>query len=333
MAQVRSRRGRVTKDKMNIVAYVVLAVLLIYSVLLVAAVLFGLNTSLREYHSFKRDALALPDFSSPDLFRNYQFVINAFSFQSEQPYYISPIFGQVMADKTTFVFGDLLLNSIFYCVIGSFVKTFVAMLCGFLVAKYRYKFSKLIYVAMLIVLAVPIVGSIPAMVNLLQTIGIYDTYLGMFILNLNFTGFYFFVFVAHFESFPDSYLEAAEIDGANQFSSCLKIVFPMTAKLFWTVFLLNFIVLWNDYQTPLLYYPNHPTLAYGVYKMYRLSSAVNGVSLSEIPIKCAGCMLLVIPILTLFLATKNILLGNMSAGGIKEWKNEFFYLFCFCQEC
>jgi ABC-type glycerol-3-phosphate transport system permease component len=89
---------------------------------------------------------------------------------------------------------------------------------------------------------------------------------------------------------------------------------PLVANVFSTIMLINFIGLWNDYQTPLLFLPSHPTLAYGIYELS--NSYLQG--LNNVPMRMAGCIVMVLPILALFLAFKNKLMNNVSMGGIKE---------------
>ena len=79
-----------------------------------------------------------------------------------------------------------------------------------------------------------------------------------------------------------------------------------------TVTLLRFIFYWNDYEVPLLYLPNHPVLARGIYEL-SLSTELNAV-----PQRLAGCMALLVPIMILYFAFSKQLFGNISMGGLKE---------------
>ena len=114
---------------------------------------------------------------------------------------------------------------------------------------------------------------------------------------------------------PDTYAEAAEIDGASRYKVLCSIVIPLSIKIISTVWLLQFVHFWNDYQTPLLYMPTKPTLAYGIY--YLCHETARG-QLANVPTKAAGCMILAIPLICLFIAFKEKLMGNISMGGIKE---------------
>ena len=130
------------------------------------------------------------------------------------------------------------------------------------------------------------------------------------------TGIHFLVFYDTFSSLPDAYMEAAEIDGASEFSVLSRIMIPLAKNIFATIFLLRLIGLWNDYQTPLVYIPDEPVLAYGLWKFF--TNPGNGpVRFSSMPHKIAGCMIVFLPIFAVFLALHKRLIGNVSMGGIK----------------
>ena len=64
----------------------------------------------------------------------------------------------------------------------------------------------------------------------------------------------------------------------------------------------------------LLYMPTHPTLAYGVY--YMSISNMNG--LSSAPMRMVACVILALPITTVFVVFKDKVMGNVTMGGVKE---------------
>ena len=322
------------KNKLHISDVLVLAALIIYALLLILMLFWGLLTSLKANSDYiAGNALGFPDLSVPGMdlpngshflsakealnFGNYKRIFSLFKIKSIPMKYFSAIFGEIDGPaSTTFTFSDFILNSFVYSIICSFVHAFVAFACAYLCAKYKFRFSGFIYVVMLVVMAIPIVGSSPSMITLLRDLAIFDTYFAMVILNFNFTGMYFFVFHAHLSGLSDTYVEAAEIDGASQLGILFRIILPLCAKVFFTVFLLQFIQTWNDYQTPILYYPNHPTMSYAIHKMHTQSNG--DMDLLSVPSKIAGCMILAIPVFTLFVAFNKMLMGNLTMGGLKE---------------
>ena len=91
---------------------------------------------------------------------------------------------------------------------------------------------------------------------------------------------------------------------------------PMAAKIIFTVFLIQFVTYWNDFQTPMLYLPTHPTLALGVFDLTKSGSTISR-SLQNEPMRLAATMMLAIPIAVFFAIFKDRLMGNITFGGIK----------------
>ena len=322
------------KNKFQAVEFFIVLLLSLYAFILLLFLAWGFWNSLKNGDDFgwynKNVFFGFPDLSLPAVpggglsgkeafaFGNYKEILfgKSIQFTSLDASYYS-WFGEVTdnPDKT-FVFGDFIFNSFMYSIVCSFVHAFVAFACAYLCAKYKFRFSEFIYVLMIVIMAIPIVGSSPSMMRVLQNLGIYDTVFSMIVLNFNFTGVYFFVFHAHCSGLSDTYMEAAEIDGASQFGIFLKIIFPLSIKVFFTVFLLQFVQTWNDYQTPSLYYPNHPTLSYAIFRLTRASDG--DMNTQNVPSILAGCMVLAIPIFTIFVAFNKLLMGNLTMGGLKE---------------
>ncbi len=215
-------------------------------------------------------------------------------------------------NQTVYDFATIIFNTIIYTVIGSVLHTVIPAIVAYAVVKYDNPVAKVITGAALFALTTPIVGSQPSMLALLRNIGLYDTIWGYLLQKAGFGGMYFFVFCAFYESIPDSFSEAAEIDGASQFYVLTKIILPLSIKMMSTVFLIQFIHFWNDYQTANLYMPHHPTLAYFVWKVTQLSQN------AEPTIQIATTMMLALPILIAFIFLKDKLMGNITMGGLKQ---------------
>lgn len=62
-----------------------------------------------------------------------------------------------------------------------------------------------------------------------------------------------FLYVGYIKiSVPDSLDEAAEIDGANKFTTYRQIIFPMLKPMHATTLIINALWFWNDFMLPLL---------------------------------------------------------------------------------
>ncbi|MBR1676868.1 MAG: carbohydrate ABC transporter permease [Clostridia bacterium] len=296
------------RDKMSPLTVVMLVLLTVYAIMLLYILYWGFITSLKEpWFEFGINKLGLPsDWSDGHYpFRNY---VTVFNHLEATP--------GIKVDGVTQLlhigFPQMLLNTVLYSIGGAFFNTLVPCITSYLCAKYRYKFSKIVYGTVLVVMMIPIVGSLASEVQMAQNFGLYDSIFGMWIMKANFLGLYFLVFYEMFRSMPAALSEAAQIDGAGDLGIMLRIAMPLAKNTFLTVLLINFVALWNDYQTPLVYLPTHPTLADQMYWIQSKSG-----ELSPTPVKVAAAYILIIPTSALFIAFHNRLLGNLTIGGVK----------------
>ena len=308
------------KSVINVIFIVVVcAVLCIYVASIVFSLLWGVLTSFKSGLDFiqAKNYWGLPLFELSEneiKFGNYKIVVDNFTRLIGSLKASWRVNGVRVSHKSTNNLFTVLLNTLLYAGGGACIFSFVPCVVGFMIAKYKFKLSGFIYAMCLAIMVIPSVGIYPAEIALMRSIGLYDTWIGYFIQKFNFTGMYFFVFYAFFQTLPNSYMEAAEVDGASQLHILIHIIIPLAAKILSTVILLNFIQLWNDYNVPLLYMPTKPTLAYAV---FRFSQDYNN-QYSIPPVKIAGSMFMAVPVLIILICLKDKLMGNISLGGLKE---------------
>ncbi len=315
----------------QIVVWTLFAILLIYAISMIAILGWGAMNSLKSNNDFRygndgaNNMLGLPilnadvyDNSIEAFFRfeNYKIFFQDFKITDnghKETYMI--FFGT--KEYTSHVdagFGTMLVNSLLFAGGSAVVGVLVRAVMGYMCAKYAYKFSKVIYATMIVVMALPIVGAYPGEIALLRDLGLYDNWVGNFIQKFSFTGMYFLVFFEYFKGMPDTYKDAAEIDGASQWTVMTQIYMPLAITIIGSVFLIFFVQWWNDYSTIRMYMRTHPTLSYGIYyNTIHIPKMSGGV-----PVQLASCMVLALPVLILFLCFKSKIMGCMTLGGIKE---------------
>ena len=205
----------------------------------------------------------------------------------------------------------------------AFVSTAVPCIAAYACARFKYKFSRFMHTLVVVVMMIPIVGSLPSEIALAQALGVYNEIWGLWIMKANFLGLYFLMFYDVCKALPTSFSEAAKIDGANNFQIFFKISLPLIRNTFFTVLLIRFIGFWNDYQTPMVFMPSFPTIALGLNSL--VSTAGNSVDvegsggfrMADMPSKMAAVVLAATPVCILFAIFPNRLLGNLTMGGVK----------------
>ena len=283
---------------------ILMSVLILYSVSLLLPILWGLSTSLKTDLDFYLNPLWLPD----GWFWNWQWSNYSYAFMN------FVVIVEAGAGFRIIYMEEMFLYTILYALGCAFFQSFVCCVVAYMVVKFDYFFSKVIYTVVIVAMILPIVGSLPSEIQMSRALGFFDTIWGMWIMKSHFLGMYFLVFHAMFRGIPKEFADAARVDGAGNFQVLFSIMMPLVRNTLFTVILLNFIGYWNDYQVPLIYLPSYPTIAYGLY-LFNFST-IN--SLSTIPMKITGCMIMMLPILIVFLIFRNRLIGNISIGGLKE---------------
>ena len=204
-------------------------------------------------------------------------------------------------------------NSLLYSIGCAMTVTLSSLIMGYATARFKYKFSEIIYAFVLITMALPIVGSMPSEIAVSQSLKMFDTFHGIWILRASFLNTYFLIFYAQFKMIPKDYTEAAKIDGANPFTIMTQIIVPLATGTISTVFVLAFIGYWNDFQIPMVYLPTHPVAAYGMYE-FQIAKIKE---ISYTPARLAGILMMALPIVILYAVFNKKLNVNLSVGGIK----------------
>lgn len=295
------------KIKFSPFAVLMFILLIIYTLVLFVPLFWGLNVSFKTFNDATMDPFGI---AWPPHFENYGTVFNEFKIEID----LLNNAGLIIGSKVYYM-EHMLWFTFVYAVCCSFINVAVVCVVAYITARYNYRICKIIDATVIVVMILPIVGSMASELRIMQALGLYDSLWGMMIMKANFVGgTTFLIFNISFKGLPRDFSEAAEIDGASNLSVMLNVMLPLAKNMFFTLWLLLFIQFWNDYQTPLLYFPSKPTLSYGLFKFATSSTGFG----KEIQFKLAACFLLMLPILIIFLFTSERLIGNVSMGGLKE---------------
>ena len=208
-------------------------------------------------------------------------------------------------------FFGMTVNSLWYAA-GSTLCMLTACTCvAYVMAKYKFRGRGIIYAVAIFSMMIPIYGALPAQFKLYTTLGMVDSPL---LLISSFTGFgmYFIYIYSFFKNLSWSYAEAAFIDGAGNLKVFVSIMLPMVLPSLTALFVMNFVTVWNDYQGPVIWLPNMPTLASGLYTYeFNMRYTANQ------PVYFAGVLISIIPVLAIFVIFQNTIMQNVYTGGLK----------------
>ena len=212
-------------------------------------------------------------------------------------------------------FPMMFVNSIWYSVLCTVSGVFASALTSYCVAKYKFRLRGFLYGLAIFSMTIPIVGNTGSFFKLVNQLGLYNSPLYAIAANFGGFGFNFLVLYGFFRSLPWSYAEATFIDGGGHATVFFRIMLPQAWPAMLTLCIMAFIGAWNDYMTMILYLPDFPTIASG---LYEVQSSIQRGDGGEYPVYYAALLIACVPIIVLFAAFSNIIMSNFPIGGLKE---------------
>ena len=246
----------------------------------------------KEQGEFAKDFMSIPKKWVLDNF------INAFTFKN-------------VATKNFNVF-QMMGMSIIIAGLGTIVTVFTSSCAAYVVAKYKFPGRNLIFSVVMFSLIVPIVGSLPSQIQMMDWLNFDNTVIGCIFLYSGGFGMNFLLLYSFFKNLSWTYVEAARIDGASDFKIFSRIIIPMAKGPIIAISIIQLIGLWNDYLTPSIYLPNKPTIAVG---LKYLSDTM--IQQGNYTLLFATIIIAMIPIITLFCCFSKTIMENTSVGGLK----------------
>ena len=135
-------------------------------------------------------------------------------------------------------------------VIGTVVSVFFTAMVGYAFSK-KHIMGNRVYTIIGTVTMFFGGGLIPTFI-LYKNIGLYDNFL-VYILPAMFNFYNMIIFMSFFRELPAGLEESAKLDGANDFTIFIKLIFPLSMPVVATIALFNGVAQWNDYFTGVMY--------------------------------------------------------------------------------
>ena len=202
-------------------------------------------------------------------------------------------------------------NSIKLTIIIVLAQLFTATTGAYAFSKLRWKGRDLVFLLYVVSIMIPLQSIIIPQFLIIRNLGLYDTHLAL-ILTGAFTAFGTFLIKQYFMTIPNSYSEAAYIDGANDFIIFLRVILPLAKPVFATQIIFAFRFFWNDFFGPLIYITSEhlKTLPLGMSDFATEQYVYRGPQM-------AASLISIIPVMIIFLAAQKYFVEGVAATGVK----------------
>ncbi|GIT80860.1 sugar ABC transporter permease [Leifsonia sp. LS1] len=213
------------------------------------------------------------------------------------------------------IFGRWALNSVVYAIGGGILSTVIAGAAGYALGKYRFTGSKWIFRLIVAAVLLPqIMLAIPQFL-LMAKFGMTNNYASVILPQLV-SPFAIYLCKIYAEaSVPDEIMEAARIDGGSEWRIFWSVGSRLMMPALVTVFLLQFIGIWNNFLLPFVMLNNDQLypLTLGLYGLM----IITGGQAAQYSIVIAGVLVSILPLAVLFLSLQRYWKIDLISGGVK----------------
>lgn len=216
----------------------------------------------------------------------------------------------VTMGKSWVTFSRYLFNTVFITAAGTAGHLIIASMAAFVLAKYEFPggqtFFKLVTVAMMFT------GYVTAIPNylILNGLGWIDTYWSIIIPAFA-SPMGLFLMKQFMEGLPTSLIEAAKIDGANEWKVFMTIVMPNVKPAWMTLIIFSVQALWNNKAATYIYSEEKKTLVYAMQQIQGGGIARTGQAAA------VSVVLMAVPI-AIFIFSESQILETMASSGLKD---------------
>lgn len=288
--KVKNRKNRVEEKSLTITRNVVRIFLIIWSILIIFPILWAVASSLKTNLEFGTNAWKLPE--------KLQWVNYKEAWEGAN-------------------FSKYFLNSLILSVGTVALSIIMTTTSAYVIGKFVHPVVKSIEVFYSIFMMVPQMLLLIPLLQMCKKMNMTKSNVVLFTLMitnaLQGVPFYIFLLTPFMRSINNSILEAAEIDGANQFQSFITLVLPMIVPAIFMVGLLSFVGIWNEYIMSITFIKDSTkyTLSAGINEL--MNDAKAGQTL-----KFAALIIAMLPILIIYaIFQKPLQNGLSSSDGVK----------------
>lgn len=218
-----------------------------------------------------------------------------------------------LTDRATFSFAVGFRNSFVISVSSTALSVYFSALTAYGIKVYDFKIKKVLFALIFGVMMVPAAVNITGFYRLMHSMHLLGTLWPLILPAIGAPATVFFIKQYLDSSLSIEIIEAARIDGANEFFTFNRICLPLMIPALSTQAIFSFLGSWNNFFAPSILLTRSelktlPLMVASLYgDRYTDMGAVNlGLSISVVPIIIVYCFL------------QRYIISGVSAGGVKE---------------
>jgi multiple sugar transport system permease protein len=203
------------------------------------------------------------------------------------------------------------VNSIAIATVVTLSNVFFDSLVGYTLAKFEFRGRYLVFVAILSTLMIPTEMLVIPWYIMARNFGWLDTYWGIMFPGMM-TAFGTFLMKQFFETVPKDFIEAARIDGLNEFTIWWRIAMPLVTPALSALAIFTFLGNWTAFIWPLIVTTSK--------ELYTVPVGLSSFAVEQSiqwEMIMTGASLATLPTLLVFLALQRYIVRGVVMAGLK----------------
>ena len=211
--------------------------------------------------------------------------------------------------------GDMLrgfANTAIILTVSIAITIVLGTVTAYALDRFEFRAKKLVFALFLVATLVPGVTTQVATYQIINGLGLVDTYPGAILLFSGTDIVSVYIFVQFMQSIPKSLDEAAMLEGATRFGIYWRIILPLLQPAIATVVIIKGIAIYNEFYIPLLYLPSpeHNVISTALFKFIGPFSASQQII-------AAGVLIVIVPTVVIFVALQRFIYNGITRGATK----------------
>jgi multiple sugar transport system permease protein len=223
----------------------------------------------------------------------------------------APTFANYVAILADGRFMRWFFNSMFVAVMVTLSNVFFDSLVGYTLAKFEFRGRYFIFLAILSTLMIPTEMLVIPWYLMSANLGWLDSYWGIMFPGMM-TAFGTFLMKQFFEGVPNDFLEAARVDGLNEFQIFWKVAMPLVTPALSALAIFTFLGNWTAFFWPLIVTTSK--------ELYTLPVGLSSFAVEQSiqwEMIMTGAAIATLPTLIVFLVLQRYIVRGVMLAGLK----------------
>jgi len=217
---------------------------------------------------------------------------------------------------TVIPFWSYFINSSVMSLLSAFVSVLTSFLAAYAFSRIKFRGSNLLLLFFLITTALPPVSTLLPLYDIFARFHLLNSLAGLIILvSSMIVPFTVWILVSFVDQIPKELDDAATVDGCPRWLAIFIIVAPICMPALATMFVINFVIAWNELLIPLVFSTNvtAKTLSVGITE---LAVQANSMSKPWELISAIG-VAMIVPVMVLVFIFQRAIVSGLTQGAVK----------------